>query len=114
MVRLQRKIIKSLDGFNFFTERNFNFNTDKLQKLYAELEADDKVKFNFDHSIIDWNVFIKNSMETGRQILFKEGPETIPAAQKKLKRLYIIHLMVKVGFYLLTGYFLIRIYGKLF
>jgi len=104
LVRLQRNIIKGIKPLYYFSERNFNFNTDKLNQLFDELDADDKVRFNFDHSVIDWTDFMIQSMGMARKLIFKEGPETIPAAQKKLKILYFVNVAIKVAFGSLVAY----------
>jgi len=104
MVKLQKNIINGIKGFYYFNGKSFNFKSEKLKQLFNELDADDKVKFNFDHSTIDWDSFTRNGMVALRKLLFKEGPETIPAAQKKLKKLYFINMSIKVLFYSLAAY----------
>jgi len=113
MVHLQKNIIKSIKPFYYFSERNFKFRTENLKQLFNELEADDKVKFNFDHSSIDWPKFIRNGIEAIRKLLFKEGPETIPAAQKKLKKLYVINILIRAFFYSSVTYLFSKLISPL-
>jgi len=111
MVRLQRNIIKGIKPLYFFSERNFAFKMDKLVELFNELDADDKIAFNFDYSTIDWDDFVKNSLIAGRKLLFKEGPETIPAAQERLRKLYFINLGIRTAFYSLVAGFAYTLYS---
>jgi len=111
MVRLQKNIIKGTSALTYFVERNFYFNIDKLNELFDELDADDKIKFNFNHSTIDWDSLTKDGIEQGRELLFKEGPETIPAAQRKLRKLYFINFTFKITFHLFVAYLILKAYS---
>jgi len=49
-------------------------------------------------------------MEQGRKLLFKEGPETISATQRKLKMLYFIRMSINISFHLFAAYSISKTY----
>lgn len=111
--RLQLKIIDGMSYFYFFTTKNFHFETIKLQKLFSELDGEDRQKFCFDHTTIDWNVFFRNGMIETRRRLLHDDDATIPKAQEKLKKLYFLDLSVKVLFFGGLLFFLFKFFVRM-
>lgn len=92
---LQRKIINGISVLYFFTTRNFQFETKKLQELFSELDAEDQSKFYFDHTTIDWDKFFSSGILQTRRLLLKEDDATIDKAKSKLRKLYYADIAVK-------------------
>lgn len=81
-----------------FTGRNFHFETEKLQKLFAELNNEDQINFNFDHVKFDWLKYFGPAIRQGRKLILRDDESTMLKAQGKLKKLYWAHLFVKTLF----------------
>jgi Male sterility protein len=82
--------------FFYFTTTDLNFVSTNLIKLSEELDEDDKKIFRFDHRFCNWDQFTDLMLEGIRRFLLKEGPETIPKAQKKLRRLRTANIGLQV------------------
>jgi Male sterility protein len=81
-----------------FTGRHFHFETIKLQKLFASLDAEDQKVFNFDHVSFDWKSYFGPAVRQGRRLILKDDEATMPKAQEKLKKFYYADMFVKVMF----------------
>lgn len=93
--RLQIKVIKGMQVLYDFTGHNFNFETVKLQELFAGLEVEDQKTFYFDHVTFDWNNYFESAVQQGRRLILKDDESTMPKAQEKLKKFFYADLFVK-------------------
>lgn len=64
-------------------------------ELFAELDAEDKSKFFFDHSKINIKAYLHEATKQIRRLLLKEDDATLPKAREKLKKLYYADLGLK-------------------
>ena len=92
------KVIKGMQVLYDFTGQNFNFETIKLQELYAGLKPEDKKLFFFDHTSLNWSKYFETSTRLGRRLILKDDESTIPKAHEKLKKFYYADWIVKVLF----------------
>lgn len=74
MVRQQKKVIRLLDAFVFFTTSEWDFRDDNVRGLWAQLSGRDRVLFPLDVEAIDWDAYIKVALEgTKRHLLQEDG-----------------------------------------
>lgn len=66
-----------------------------MQELFGELDEDDKAKFYFDHTTIDWKEYHHQGIRQIRRLLLKEDDSTIPQGHEKVKKLYYANAMLK-------------------
>lgn len=71
---------------SYFPVREWNFHNDYVTSLWERLPENDKKLFNFDMSSVDWNLLFKNKLNGIRTFLFKDTPDTLPAARRKMFR----------------------------
>lgn len=99
--------------FYYFVEKKYRLNSDELQKLYSQLDDDDREIFYFDHKTIDWEKYHKNGVLGIRKFLLKDDESTMEKAQKKLKKFYIADLLVKAFFFFLGIQLVVKLCGIL-
>lgn len=92
---LQMKIFNGAKSVEFFVCNKFQFDTKKLQELFAELDDEDQKKFFFNHWSIDVREYCRAAVIQCRRLLLKEDDSTIPMAQAKLRKLYYADLFLK-------------------
>ncbi|XP_017493387.1 PREDICTED: putative fatty acyl-CoA reductase CG5065, partial [Rhagoletis zephyria] len=96
MTKIYRTIHRQSAALEYFTNNSFTFTMDNTKALWSSLTPKDREIFNFDLCSIKWDEYIQFTLQGLRLHLGKEGPETIPEAQKKFKRLKIIHRLTQV------------------
>lgn len=89
------KMLQAINVSYYFMTTNFRFKTEKLEKLYSELDEGDQRTFYFDHTTIDWVAYHRKGIEGVRKFIFKEDDSTIPLAQAKLKKLFYADRIIK-------------------
>lgn len=84
--------------FYYFTTKVFKFHTKKLQELFGEMSAEDKILYDFDHSKIEWEKYYCNAFRETRRLLLKEDESTIEKGAKKMKKMFYADLTLKTFF----------------
>ncbi|GBP52562.1 Putative fatty acyl-CoA reductase CG5065 [Eumeta japonica] len=100
MVRIQKRISVGLEVLQYFTTREWWFNTDNFKSLSTVLNPEDNKTFSTDISIIEDVPYIENSMIGGKIYCLKEKMENLPKARFQNNVLYVLDLLVTVLFYL--------------
>lgn len=85
-MKTYKKIHKFANVISFFCTNEWTFTNDNVQKLWENLNADDKKLFYFDLSSLDWEVYIKEYMKGMRVYLFKDDLSNAAEARKKWRR----------------------------
>jgi Male sterility protein. len=85
MVRLQHKIQDGLEVLEYFTTRQWNFESTKFNDLRAELSPTDQEIFFTDFEKIDEDEYLLNSVLGARQYCLKEPLSSIPRCRRNLK-----------------------------
>lgn len=106
--RLQSKIVSGIHPLSYFTIRNFQFDTKRLRELYNGLDDEDKRKFYFDHTTIDWKDYHKHGVRQIRRLLLKEDDSTILQGRSFVRKLFYLDLLVKASFGLLFAFLLTK------
>ena len=75
--------------------------------MFDSLEEEDKKKFNFDHQSFKWEEVVDSNLVGIRKFLMKEEPETMPKAQEKLAKLFLIDQALKVFIVIFVLYWLL-------
>lgn len=85
MVRLQRKIHDGLNLLQFFTVRQWIFNSQNFLDLENEMSDVDKRIFNINFKVMQIDEYMLLSVLGARQYLMKEDLSTIPSCRRKQK-----------------------------
>lgn len=88
MVRIQTKISQGLEVLQFFTMRQWNFESQKFKDLNKILSAEEYEMFFIDTGAVPEEMedeFLRNCLLGGRQYVFKEPLSTIPKARIQMR-----------------------------
>ncbi|KAK7595546.1 hypothetical protein V9T40_013371 [Parthenolecanium corni] len=105
LTKVYRKLDQLRDILRYFRVRKWLFKTDNVQSLWKNLSPEDKEIFYFDIKNVDWTEYFQCLVLGLRVFLMKDDIQTLPAARKKVTRLYIIHQLTKFIFYSLLTLF---------
>lgn len=91
MARIQNKLEKAANCLEYFSTRQWRFLDDNVRMLNQSLSLDDRAEFSFDVKQIQWSKYIEDYVLGIRHFIFKENPNSLPAARKQLtKYVYIL------------------------
>ncbi|XP_034665872.1 fatty acyl-CoA reductase wat-like [Drosophila subobscura] len=99
MVNIYRKIHKNIALLGPFTSRSFALDTRNTNRLQELMSAKDRLIFQFDMAVMDWEDYFKTALLGIRIYLGKDPhtPESVAQALKLLKRLRFMHNTLKAS-----------------
>ncbi|XP_053625132.1 putative fatty acyl-CoA reductase CG5065 [Plodia interpunctella] len=106
MVRIQNRISVGLEVLQYFTTREWWFDTNNFKTLAAMLNHVDTEIFPMDLSIIEDEPYIECCMLGGKMYCLKEKLENLPKARLQNNILFILDRMVTIFWYLFFLYLL--------
>lgn len=96
-VDLYKRMLRAMNILQYFTTNEWTFYNDNLSELRDDLEGSDKMTFNFDLRRIDMSVYLENYVKGIRRFILQESDATLPAARKKLNRLYYLGQLLRLS-----------------
>jgi len=91
MVRIMKKLEKSVDVLQFFITHQWRFHDDNVKNLWAKLPEHDKQAFNFDVSDLHWPSYMSQYCAGIRKYVLKEEDDTIETSAAQMRRCFWIH-----------------------
>ncbi|KAH0535391.1 hypothetical protein KQX54_016117 [Cotesia glomerata] len=91
VVKSVTKINRFLNVIQPFMLKNWSFKNDNVQRLWSRLDSKDKLSLRFTFDDFDWKNYLRNHMKGVRLFLFKEDPNSLESARKRLRSLRWIH-----------------------
>lgn len=85
MMKLQKRIHNGLSLLQFFTTREWIFDTTNFRKLINEVQGKDKEMYSLDFHAITPEEFMKISILGGRQYVMKEDLSSLPRCRIQMK-----------------------------
>ncbi|KAG7201487.1 hypothetical protein KM043_004246 [Ampulex compressa] len=106
LLRLYRKIHKYTKLTSYFTTNSWNFSHDNMKNVWHNLCAEDKERYFFYTKNFDWEDYMDKYIRGIRLYFFKDQPNTIPFAKKRMARFVLLHNTVKYSTFLCIGWLL--------
>ncbi|UYV79098.1 hypothetical protein LAZ67_17001124 [Cordylochernes scorpioides] len=101
-VQQYKKMERALHILEFFTLHEWSFGHENAVTLMEELKGQDRETFEFDVRNVNWDKYMESYVLGVRRFLLNEEEDTLPAARKKLNRIYYLtklaNLLVVMGF----------------
>lgn len=85
-----------MNVIEYFSMRQWDFQSDNINKLWAKLSSKEQKIFFFDMSKIDWDFFLENYFRGIRQYLLHDPLDTVPEALIRWNKLYWLHQSMKL------------------
>ncbi|XP_023234534.1 fatty acyl-CoA reductase 1-like isoform X1 [Centruroides sculpturatus] len=96
-VELYKRMLRAMSILQYFTTNEWTFYNDNLSELRDELQGNDKKTFNFDLRHINMSVYLENYVRGLRRFILHEDDATLPAARRKLTRLYYLGKVLRLS-----------------
>ncbi|XP_063620837.1 putative fatty acyl-CoA reductase CG5065 [Cydia splendana] len=106
MVRIQNRISVGLEVLQYFTTREWWFDTNNFKALPKSLNPEDFKLFPMDLTIIKDEPYIESCMIGGKLYCLKEKMENLPKARLQNNILWVLDKLVSVFFYLVIVYWI--------
>ena len=107
LVKIMSKMTKAIEALEYFSTREWMWNTDNVSLLYNELTYGDQSLYNFSfRHFDDWNSYFENYGLGAREFVMKSDPRTLTACRKKLKKFYLANQLMNILF-IVIFYFLL-------
>lgn len=97
LTSIYKKVHKSVGVLEYFSTREWKFNSKNMEKLIEKMPLEDNDKFNFNIKNMNWEDYLKNYVIGIRRYLFKEDDSTIVESRRNLKKKYIIGQVIQAG-----------------
>lgn len=75
-----------MEVIEYFSMRQWDYQLDTINGLWASLSPRDKELFFFDMAQLDWETYMQNYVRGMRQYLIKDPLETVPKAMVRWNR----------------------------
>ncbi|XP_022240863.1 fatty acyl-CoA reductase 1-like [Limulus polyphemus] len=102
LVQVYNRLHRAVHILEYFTTHEWTFHADNVLMLMNKLEGKDKEIFDLDIRKIDMHEYMENYVLGVRRYVLKEDDSTLPAARKKLRRVYylgfLFRLLILCGF----------------
>ncbi|XP_063924739.1 putative fatty acyl-CoA reductase CG5065 [Zophobas morio] len=105
--RVQRRILKGYDVFEYYTTKQWDFNNDVSMEARKLLTQRERELYKVDGDGIQYEQYFYDTVHAARLYLLNEPDETIPAAKRHMTRMYYADLFFK---YLLRIIFMCLLY----
>uniref|UniRef100_A0A915JAJ5 Fatty acyl-CoA reductase C-terminal domain-containing protein n=1 Tax=Romanomermis culicivorax TaxID=13658 RepID=A0A915JAJ5_ROMCU len=86
LIRIYRKLFRAVNTLEYFTSRQWHFQSKMIVNLYSDLSPQDKKNFNIDVTQIDWERYLENYVIGVKRYILKEQMSNILKARLQLKR----------------------------
>ncbi|XP_033210915.1 fatty acyl-CoA reductase wat-like isoform X2 [Belonocnema kinseyi] len=99
-IEIYKKIHKFSAATSYFGLNEWNSKLDRTKSLWKRISVDDKKVFPFSMDNFNWEDYMKHYIDGLRLYIFKDTPDTIPAAKKRMSKIVLTHRIIKYIFLL--------------
>ncbi|XP_013177308.1 PREDICTED: fatty acyl-CoA reductase 1-like [Papilio xuthus] len=104
MLKVYTKIHKFSEVISYFCTREITFCNRRTRHLWDATSQLDRQLFPFSMAEVDWEEYFDDYLLGIRRYLFKQTDDSLPRARIKWKRLYYLHQIVRIIFFVLSLY----------
>ncbi|XP_063392484.1 fatty acyl-CoA reductase 1-like isoform X2 [Cydia fagiglandana] len=114
LCRVQRRINKGFEVFEYYTNNQWDFQSDIAQTLRKDLNPRERQDYKVDAIGLDISRYFEDCILSARRYILKETDDTIPAARRHMKVMWCVDVMFRVCFWALMLYWLSGWFTPLF
>ncbi|XP_022905308.1 fatty acyl-CoA reductase wat-like [Onthophagus taurus] len=104
--KLYNKVHKFSDVVTYFAISDLKFTNNNVNKLWGKLSEEDQKVFSFNIANLNWIDYLKTYILGIRLYLLKDPIETIPQARQRQTILKLLHVLMKMTFWVFSINFL--------
>ncbi|CAG9854648.1 unnamed protein product [Phyllotreta striolata] len=110
LYKVQMRIRKGGDMFEYFTTKNWSFETTNLETVREKLTDHERKSYMVKVEKIDMKKYLTQCMLACRRNYLKETDDTLPAAKRNMKIMFCLDRIVKIGFFVFLAYYMFKIF----
>ncbi|XP_061728061.1 fatty acyl-CoA reductase 1-like [Cydia pomonella] len=114
LCRVQRRINKGFEVFEYYTNNQWDFQSDIAQTLRKDLNPREREDYKVDAIGLDISRYFEDCILSARRYILKETDDTIPAAKRHMKVMWCVDVMFRLCFWALMLYWLSGWFAPLF
>ncbi|XP_048488006.1 fatty acyl-CoA reductase 1 isoform X2 [Plutella xylostella] len=103
LMRVQRRISKGFEVFEYYTNNQWDFKSDIAQTVRQRLNTRERRDYKVDAIGLDISKYFEDCIRSARIFILKEYDHTLPAARRHMKVMWCVDLLVRCLFW---GYLL--------
>lgn len=110
-IMLVGRMTKAMKVLEYFSTREWHWDTKNVEVLYDEVSDTDKKMYSFTfRGFPGWDRYLETTMKGSREFAMKSDPATIDESRKTLKKFYITHQLWKMMLIGMFYIFLLRLW----
>ncbi|CAH0602077.1 unnamed protein product [Chrysodeixis includens] len=106
LVRVQKRISKGFEVFEYYTNNQWDFKSDIAQTVRQRLNARERRDYKVDAVGLDISKYFEDCIRAARVYILKEYDDTLPAARRHMRVMYWVDVIVRCIFWGLILYWL--------
>lgn len=92
MCRVQRRIQKGFEVFEYYANNQWDFINENVLKLRDKLNARESALYQIHGDDMELDAYFESCVRAARVYILNEPPETLPAARRHM-RVYAIYIL---------------------
>nr|QLI61997.1 fatty acyl-CoA reductase 7 [Streltzoviella insularis] len=104
LMRVQRRISKGFDVFEYYTNNQWDFKSDHAQTVRQRLNPKERRDYKVDAVGLDISNYFEDCIRAARVYILKEYDDTLPAARRHMKVMWWVDLITRCLFWGLLIY----------
>ncbi|XP_026331129.1 putative fatty acyl-CoA reductase CG5065 [Hyposmocoma kahamanoa] len=114
LIRVQRRLTKGRELFEFYTNSQWYFKSDFGQLVRMRLNARELKEYKVDTTDANIPKYLEECAMVARRYLLKQSDDTLPAARRHLRILYVVDRLCKTIFACLLMWLIFKSFSSYF
>nr|CAD7403844.1 unnamed protein product [Timema poppensis] len=110
MVRIQRRISKGFEVFEYYANNQWDFKNDHVHVLRKLMNPREKKAFKIDGEGLDIDSYFEHCISAARIYILNEPLDTLPAARRHMRMMYWVDVITKMLFFGFLMYMLVSVF----
>ncbi|KAJ0182890.1 hypothetical protein K1T71_000866 [Dendrolimus kikuchii] len=106
LMRVQRRISKGFEVFEYYTNNQWDFKSDIAQTVRTRLNPRERRDYKVDSVGVDIMKYFEDCVRAARIYILKEYDDTLPAARRHMKVMWWVDLITRFVFWALMFYWM--------
>lgn len=106
MCRVQRRINKGFEVFEYYANNQWDFENTYVEDLRKKINRTEYKNYQIHGDDLDIDAYFADCIRSARVYVLNEPPETLPAARRHLRVMYWVDIITKILFFMLLIYLL--------
>ncbi|KAJ8706200.1 hypothetical protein PYW08_010826 [Mythimna loreyi] len=99
LCRVQRRITKGFEVFEYYTNNQWDFKSDIAQTVRQKLNARERRDYKCDAVGLDISKYFEDCIRAARIFILKEYDDTLPAARRHMRVMYWVDVICRILFW---------------